>query len=994
MATNLQVNASTQQAVGAFNALAASIANATNQFNQLNRTMQNGTGNANRYANATTAINSGFNNLISLAKMAANVMTTLGTGIQLVFTSLLRELDKLQGFNAIMSVTTKSTEDVANSFDFLRKTADRLGLPFDALTSNYAKLVAALPAGTEGLRTAEKAFLGVSMAARTLHATNQDTQLMFYAITQIASKGIVSMEELRRQLGEKLPGVIQIAAKALNTIPEELEKAIRKGIVSSEKFLPIFGDALIRTFGDSSQKASESVSASINRLTNVWVDFVKQVLDSGAGQAIVGVFDALREKLSDPYLIQRFAELIKFLADRFTSFISNLTADDIRNGFDTFTHAIEAVIIVMDKLIKAFTWVINNGAKAGALIGAAGGAAVGAVAGPYGMVAGAVVGGAAGAYAGSALSPSADQLAQRASSDSIARETQAQKAREQALLKFNELIPLLQKFNGLNTLNGLENLFKAENLNTKTLTDLNTILNSKDFKSNADRNQAVKDYAKYGTILGSQSNILKDVTTSSNKKTGEERKLDASFNRAVGLDANFFDEWNRYNTLFAQAKLSTEQLTEAQAKLLAAQPFMEEAAKKEKDSIEAYNKGAQVSIDLAFRQVAVKEKIARQLDDELRMAGMRQEDQQLEASYTQVINEYNDVGISLTEEQNTALRNKLILIQQIKDVTAAENAVIAQTVDKYKAQILQQQAIQKALKDPTSGLTQQMATDLVVQQDPNMQGSQQWIDAQKRSLDDYYSYVDGLRNRDLISNETAEQAKAKAKLTYSKQSLDQASDFFGNLATLSESGNKKLAAIGKAAAIAQASIKAYVAINEALASAPPPLNYALAAAVGVAAFANVSKIAGFQEGGYTGNGGTSEIAGVTHGKEFVVNASATSRNRSLLEAMNRGYDFDISKMVPKEVPGYAIGGFVQQANYNPPPVQNVLAQSTSPNVSIIVNNNAPDTKTTREERDGPNGKEIEITIERVVNKNINTGGSIASTMESKYGLNRAQSLSY
>jgi hypothetical protein len=487
---------------------------------------------------------------------------------------------------------------------------------------------------------------------------------------------------------------------------------------------------------------------------------------------------------------------------------------------------------------------------------------------------------------------------------------------------------------------------------------------------------------------------LKDVTTSSNKKTGEERKLDASFNRAVGLDANFFDEWNRYNTLFAQAKLSTEQLTEAQAKLLAAQPFMEEAAKKEKDSIEAYNKGAQVSIDLAFRQVAVKEKIARQLDDELRMAGMRQEDQQLEASYTQVINEYNDVGISLTEEQNTALRNKLILIQQIKDVTAAENAVIAQTVDKYKAQILQQQAIQKALKDPTSGLTQQMATDLVVQQDPNMQGSQQWIDAQKRSLDDYYSYVDGLRNRDLISNETAEQAKAKAKLTYSKQSLDQASDFFGNLATLSESGNKKLAAIGKAAAIAQASIKAYVAINEALASAPPPLNYALAAAVGVAAFANVSKIAGFQEGGYTGNGGTSEIAGVTHGKEFVVNASATSRNRSLLEAMNRGYDFDISKMVPKEVPGYAIGGFVQQANYNPPPVQNVLAQSTSPNVSIIVNNNAPDTKTTREERDGPNGKEIEITIERVVNKNINTGGSIASTMESKYGLNRAQSLSY
>lgn len=958
--------------------------------------MQNGTGNANRYANATTAINSGFNNLISLAKMAANVMTTLGTGIQLVFTSLLRELDKLQGFNAIMSVTTKSSNDVANSFEFLRKTAGRLGLPFDALTSNYAKLVAALPAGTEGLRTAEKAFLGVSMAARTLHATNQDTQLMFYAITQIASKGIVSMEELRRQLGEKLPGVIQIAAKALNTIPEELEKAIRKGIVSSEKFLPIFGDALIRTFGDSSQKASESVSASINRLTNVWVDFVKQVLDSGAGQAIVGVFDALREKLSDPYLIQRFAELIKFLADRFTSFISNLTADDIRNGFDTFTHAIETVIVVLDKLIKAFTWVINNGAKAGALIGAAGGAAVGAVAGPYGMVAGAVVGGAAGAYAGSALSPSSDQLAQRNSSDAIARESQIQKAREQELLKFNELIPLLQKFNGLNTLNGLDNLFKAENLNTKTLTDLNAILNSKDYKTNNDRNQALKDYAKYGTVMGSQSNTLSDVTNGNGKKTSEERKLDASFNRAVGLDANFFDEWNRYNKLFAQAKLSTEDLEKAQAKLLKAQPFMEEAAKKEKKALEELNKGTELQIELALKQVEAKEKVNRQLSDELNLAGLRQEDQQIESRMMQIINDYNDVGISLTRQQNDALREKITLIERTKELTAAENAVISQTVDKYKAQILQQQAIKQLLQDPSSGLTQERATDFVVQQDPNMQGSQQWIDAQKRSLEDYYSYVDGLRNSDLISTETAEQAKAKAKITYNKQSLDQAADFFGNLATLSESGNKKLAAIGKAAAIAQASIKAYEAINVALASAPPPLNYVLAAGVGIAAFANVSKIAGFQQGGYTGNGGTSDVAGVTHGKEFVVNASATSRNRSLLEAINRGYDFDVSKMVPNEIPGYAVGGFVQSVNYNQTitPSQNTLAQSTSPNVQIIVNNNAPDTKATQQERDGPNGKEIEITIERVVNKNINTGGSIASTMEAKYGLNRAQSLSY
>jgi tape measure domain-containing protein len=45
---------------------------------------------------------------------------------------------------------------------------------------------------------------------------------------------------------------------------------------------------------------------------------------------------------------------------------------------------------------------------------------------------------------------------------------------------------------------------------------------------------------------------------------------------------------------------------------------------------------------------------------------------------------------------------------------------------------------------------------------------------------------------------------------------------------------------------------------------------------------------GFKEGGFTGNVGTSEIAGFVHGKEFVMNAGATAANRPTLEAMNKG----------------------------------------------------------------------------------------------------------
>lgn len=73
------------------------------------------------------------------------------------------------------------------------------------------------------------------------------------------------------------------------------------------------------------------------------------------------------------------------------------------------------------------------------------------------------------------------------------------------------------------------------------------------------------------------------------------------------------------------------------------------------------------------------------------------------------------------------------------------------------------------------------------------------------------------------------------------------------ISTLQTSNNRALAIIGKAAAISMATIDGVVAVQRALAAAPPPYNFALAALVGVATAANIAKIAGvgigFQEGG-------------------------------------------------------------------------------------------------------------------------------------------------
>jgi TP901 family phage tail tape measure protein len=63
-----------------------------------------------------------------------------------------------------------------------------------------------------------------------------------------------------------------------------------------------------------------------------------------------------------------------------------------------------------------------------------------------------------------------------------------------------------------------------------------------------------------------------------------------------------------------------------------------------------------------------------------------------------------------------------------------------------------------------------------------------------------------------------------------------------------------------------------------------------AAAVAVAAITTLAKqaIAGFQDGGYTGNAGEGAVAGVVHGQEFVHTASVTRKNRALFEYLHKG----------------------------------------------------------------------------------------------------------
>lgn len=108
----------------------------------------------------------------------------------------------------------------------------------------------------------------------------------------------------------------------------------------------------------------------------------------------------------------------------------------------------------------------------------------------------------------------------------------------------------------------------------------------------------------------------------------------------------------------------------------------------------------------------------------------------------------------------------------------------------------------------------------------------------------YFEAKEKLRKLDDKNEKESIFAVQKYEDLSQKEKLSNLKGTLGSIATLQQSSSSELFAIGKASALAIATIDGIEAVQKALASAPPPFNFALAALVGVAQAQNLSKIAG------------------------------------------------------------------------------------------------------------------------------------------------------
>ena len=214
-----------------------------------------------------------------------------------------------QGLDTALAAVTGSSQGAAAEMAFLRAESERLGLNLLETSQSYLQIAAAAKGTTLAGQGTRDIFTAVAEASTVLQLSVDQTNGALRAIGQIMSKGKVQTEELRGQLGERLYGAFQLAARGMGITTAELDKMLEQGQVVADEFLPRFAAEIRRTFSDGVPEASQNARAELNRFNNSILEIERTIAAGGFLDGLSEGYRTLADTLSDPAVQDAAREL-------------------------------------------------------------------------------------------------------------------------------------------------------------------------------------------------------------------------------------------------------------------------------------------------------------------------------------------------------------------------------------------------------------------------------------------------------------------------------------------------------------------------------------------------------------------------------------------------------------------------------------------------------------------------------------------------------------
>ena len=219
-------------------------------------------------------INIAKKEMLGLKSAFSNFAASMGAGLGIyqIVSQVASVTKELSSAKAVLSNVSDSQTAYNDSIQFATKLAKDYSQDMVSLIAQLGQFQAACKGSGLALDDVNNIYASIVKSATYFHLSSQQTEQALLAVQQMMSKGKISAQELRLQLGNVMPGAFQKMADAVGVSTAELDKMMAAGQLISKDVLPKFAAELDKM--TNGKIDLNSLQLQINTLKNAFAELV------------------------------------------------------------------------------------------------------------------------------------------------------------------------------------------------------------------------------------------------------------------------------------------------------------------------------------------------------------------------------------------------------------------------------------------------------------------------------------------------------------------------------------------------------------------------------------------------------------------------------------------------------------------------------------------------------------------------------------------------
>lgn len=244
----------------------------------------------------------------------------------------------MRGMSSAVTEAGRAIEADSN-MDYLFKMAKETPFAINELANTFVKFKSV------GIDPANGSMQALTDAVAAFGGTNEILHRATIAIQQMAGKGVISMEELRQQLGEAVPQAINLLARSVGTTYSELVDEISKGNVEAQRSLEALFGEFNRAFGGRAAQLMESFNGQVSVMRTNLMQLATEMDDN----FFAAVKDALFE-LNLALTSENTQNAVRMLGEGLAALVRTMT--DFATSLTNMPGGLEVLLGKMRTLLE------------------------------------------------------------------------------------------------------------------------------------------------------------------------------------------------------------------------------------------------------------------------------------------------------------------------------------------------------------------------------------------------------------------------------------------------------------------------------------------------------------------------------------------------------------------------------------------------------------------------------------------------------------------